>query len=89
MVGATLCLAAAVVAAIGRGCPHPLTIQDPEVGQKFDLGAFEGHYYEVQLHDVTQVNDVCGCQTSNKTLVHDGQRECVAHAAHAGAHLCE
>jgi hypothetical protein len=72
------CIVAAVVAAIGRGCPLPLTIQDPEVGQKFDIGAFEGHYYEVQLHDVTQVDDLCGCQTSNKTVTRDGQREFIS-----------
>lgn len=65
------CLAASTVSARLISCPHPLAIQDPEVRSRFNLSAFLGHYYEIQLHDVTQVNDICGCQTSNKSLMRD------------------
>eukprot|EP00037_Helgoeca_nana_P034057 m.420391 g.420391 ORF g.420391 m.420391 type:complete len:210 (+) comp32465_c0_seq1:21-650(+) len=56
--------------ALGRGgCPEPLSLQDPAVAERFNLTSFAGHYFELQLHDVTQVHNLCGCQTSNKSIV--------------------
>ena len=77
-------------------CPHPLEIQSETVKKTFNLTKFEGHYYELALHDYTQY-PVCPsprCMTSRKVVdqqlnqINDtGYLQCVGHSFPVALHF--
>ena len=53
---------------LSKGCPDPISIQDPALATEFRLSQFVGEpYYELALHDYTQPK-TCGCTRSLKSV---------------------